>query len=214
MKKTLLLGALLGLVIVTAGCNWRPWLKKGAATSGPDVPPTTTYIVNPASSTLKWSLKNVRGFSGTGEAKIASGNFVADDTGVTSGKIAIDTASLIKNGGNTLAADHFKLDTYLNAAKLFSATLTIGEVRNVDVRAETATQFEVEGKLSVGPVTKTFIFPMTFVRKGNMLTADGVIATNASEQAARTEVPVEITNFLKGTNGSGQIMLHLEARAQ
>ncbi len=217
MKKALLLSLLAAVVVVTAGCNWRGWL--GIKSSGSDVvvdqesKQIQNYALKAASSTLKWKLTKVRGFSGEGAAGLASGSFTTQETGVTGGAFALDTGSLIKNGGNTLAADHFKVDTYLNAAKYVSVNFTIDEIHSVDVRAVTPpTAYEVTGTLRASFWSKQITFPITFVEKNGELVGDATISTAAKAEAGRTELPSEAKSWL-GT-GNAEIKLHLVAVKQ
>ncbi len=213
MKKVFLISALTFVVIVTAGCNWRARLGLEPSTAvDQEEKQVQTYLLKSASSTLNWKITKVRGFSGEGAMKLASGTFTTEESGVTGGSFALDTASLVKNGGNTLAADHFKVDAYLNAAKYVAVTFTIDEIHSVDVRAAAPTAYEVTGTLRASFWSKQITFPITFVEKNGELVGDATISTTAGTQAGRTELPAEAKTWL-GT-GNADVVLHLVAVKQ
>jgi polyisoprenoid-binding protein YceI len=201
MKRFLILSAFVVAALVTAGCAQ----NKGVV----EQTKSKVYVVATASSTINWKLTRVRGFSGEGAMKFSSGSFIVDETGVTGGALSLDTASLVKNGGNTLAADHFKLDSYLNAAKYATVTFTIDEIHSVDVRAATPVDYEVTGTLTAAFWSKQITFPITFVQKGTELVADALVSIPRAETAARTELPIEAGKWL-GT-GKAEVRMHIVA---
>lgn len=216
MKKIFFSAIVLGALVVS-GCGLRSWLQNrfssdSSPTTDQKSNDTTTYAISPASSTLKWSLKNVRGFTGAGGVGFSSGSIIARHGIVEKVNAVLDSGSFLKNG-NTLAADHFKLDTYLMAAKYLTITFDSTDIISVDPVAGQPTAYQVTGTVSAGFWSRSITFPATFVIDGDKLAVQGEITIPTRNAGASATVPAEVVGFL-GKTGSATITLQLEAQKQ
>lgn len=181
MKKTQFAIGLLALgLLANTSVIAENGVKAGDKKVKAAVAKTTTYTIDADKSELTWTGKKVTG-EHHGPVKLEKGSLTVDGTKLTAGTVVIDmrtmTSADLKDNKeyHDKLIGHLKSDDFFGVEKYPTSTFKITKV------AQTGTQANVTGDLTIKGITKPVSFPMTVKVSGNTLEATGKATIDRSK---------------------------------
>jgi polyisoprenoid-binding protein YceI len=146
-------------------------------------PKPTTYKVDVAKSTFKWTGKKVAG-EHWGYIKFAGGQLTADNNAVTGGNLTVDMNSIddqdIQGEWAAKLVGHLKADDFFGTEKFPTSTITVKSVTS-----KGGNEYDVKADLTIKGITNEISFPATITTSANEVT------TKASFKVDRTKYGIK-----------------------
>ena len=143
------------------------------------MPKPTTYKLDAAKSTFKWTGKKVTG-SHWGYMKFTDGQLTTDGNNIVGGTFIVDMNSMdcqdTKGEYGTKLLGHLKSDDFFSTEKFPTSTMTIKKVT-----LKSGNNYDVVADLAIKGITNEVTFPAVITKDATNLTATAAFKINRTK---------------------------------